>query len=377
MGFKNVRGFFTTNFSMIAADNTEPIVSVVVPCRNERDHIEKCVRSILAQEPIPGGFEVIVADGLSDDGTREILDRIAREDARLRVIDNPSRTTARAMNLGVGQARGRYIAFMGAHACYAPDYLQSCLRTAAVTGADNVGGAMTSVGTSFLQSAIAMAHHSPFSAGGARWHDPAYEGPADTVFGGFYLREVFDRIGWFDETLVRNQDDELNLRLTRAGGRIWHSPTIKSWYYPRASVTALFRQYLQYGYWKVRVVQKHRRPASVRHLVPALFVGSLIVLPLAGVFWRAAFWAWLALLGAYFCSTLIASATSAARGGLKFFLVLPWIFPCYHLGYGLGFLIGLIHFVVLGRAPASAFADLTRSSATSPERASPGLSHGK
>ncbi len=307
---------------------------------------------------------MIVVDGLSDDGTREILARIARENSRLHVIDNPGRATAYGMNLGVRRARGQYIAIMGAHAYYAHDYLKRCLRTAIATGADNVGGAMLCVGRSFLHRAIAIAHHSRFSAGGARWHDPAYEGPADTVFGGFYRREVFDRIGLFDESLARNQDDELNLRLTRAGGQIWHSPAIKSWYHPRESLGALFQQYLQYGYWKVRVVQKHRRPASIRQLVPAVFVGSLIGLALIAAFCRPVFWAWLALLGGYLCAALAASVASATRHGMKYLLALPWVFPCYHFGYGIGFLVGLIHFVVLRRAPGIAFTHLTRSSAT-------------
>src|SRR5581483_2093532 len=188
------------------------------------------------------------------------------------------------------------------------------------TGADNVGGAMTAVGESFLQKAIAMAHHSAFSVGGARWHNAAYEGRADTVFGGFYQRSVFERIGLFDETLVRNQDDEFNLRLRRAGGQIWHSPRIRSWYHPRASLRALFRQYLQYGYWKV------------------------------------------GLIGFYLCGDLLAAALTARRSW-KFFLPLAAVFPVYHFGYGIGFVAGLWDFCVRRRAPAQTFTGLTRSPA--------------
>src|SRR5262249_25260654 len=127
-------------------------------------------------------------------------------------------------------------------------------------------------GDRYVSRAIAAAFRSPFSAGGANSHDPRHEGPVDSVYLGCWRRDVFSRVGLFDEELVRNQDDEWNLRLIRSGGTIWQSPRIRSWYRPRASLAALFQQYRQYGYWKVRVIQKHRRPASPRHLVPVLFL---------------------------------------------------------------------------------------------------------
>jgi succinoglycan biosynthesis protein ExoA len=339
-----------------------PTVSAVVPCRNERDHIKTCVQSLLAQKAPPGGFEVIVADGMSDDGTREILSNIARSDSRLKVIDNPERVTACGMNAGIRHARGQYIAIMGAHNRYAPDYLQSSVEVLQETGADNVGGSMSCLGKSWLQRAIAVAHHSPFAVGGARWHDIHYEGPADTAFGGFYRREVFDRIGLFDETLVRNQDDEFNLRLTRAGGKIWHSPRIKSWYQPRQSLGSLLQQQIQYGYWKVRVIQKHKIPASIRHLVPGCFVLSLIVLALTSPWSRIAFWGWIALAGLYSLCSLVASIVTAWRTEWKLFPLLPLVFACYHFGYGYGFLRGILDFVILKREPTRAYTKLTRDS---------------
>lgn len=342
-------------------DESRPLVTAVIPCRNERAHIESCVRSLLAQA-LPGGFEVIVADGMSDDGTREILARLVREDKRLRVIDNPGRITARGMNIGIRQARGQYIAIMGAHNHYAPDYLSASLKMSRKTGADNVGGSMVCGGETWLQQAIAAAHHSPFSVGGARWHDVSYEGPADTVFGGFYRRDVFERIGDFDESLLRNQDDELNLRLTLAGGTIWHSPAIRSSYCPRASLGALFRQYLQYGYWKVPVIKKHHRPASLRHLVPGAFVLTVIFLPLLAFVHGSLFYLWLALLSAYAIANLSASFITAARSGWRFLPVLPLVFACYHFGYGIGFLRGVISCLILRRAPSVAFTRLTRAS---------------
>jgi glycosyltransferase involved in cell wall biosynthesis len=339
-----------------------PAVSIVVPCRNEREHIESALKSILAQEPPPGNFEVIVADGMSDDGTREILMKVAYEDERLRVVDNPAGITPSGMNTGIRQARGEFIAIMGAHNEYAPDYLSAALRVIQETGADNVGGSMLCRGESRLQRAIAVAHHSPFSVGGARWHDVSYEGPADTVFGGFYRRSVFDRIGLFDESLLRNQDDELNLRLTLSGGKIWHSPAIRSCYSPRTSLAALFGQYLQYGYWKVAVMKKHRRPAALRQLVPGLFVLALIILPLLAIVFPSLFITWVALLGAYAVANLSASIVTAARTEWAFVSLLPIIFGCFHFGYGIGFLRGLLGLIICRRRPSLKLTRLTRAS---------------
>ena len=339
-----------------------PAISIVVPCRNEKDHIEACVRSLLAQEPPSGGFEVIVADGLSDDGTRDTLKRLAKEEPRLRVVDNPARITPCGMNAGIREARGRYIAIMGAHNRYAPDYLRQSVAVLEESGADGVGGAMVCEATSCLERAIAAAHHSPFAVGGARWRNVDYEGPADTVFGGVYRREVFDQIGLFDEELVRNQDDEFNLRLARAGGKIWQSPRIKSWYRPRGSLRVLFQQYMQYGYWKVRVIQKHRIPASVRHLVPGGFILALSGLPLVAWWWPLAAWGWLGLIGMYAACSVVASFLTAARQGWALLPLLPLVFACYHFAYGYGFLRGVWDFVLLRRGPRHTYAELTRTS---------------
>ncbi len=343
-----------------------PAVSIVIPCRNERDQIKATLETILAQESPPGGFEVIVVDGMSNDGTRQVLERVARGDRRLKLIENPERTTACGMNTGIRHARGEYIAIMGAHNRYASDYLCSSLKVLQETRADNVGGTMLCVGESRLQKAIAIAHHSGFAVGGARWHNINYEGPADTVFGGMYRRDVFDRIGLFDEELVRNQDDEFNLRLSRAGGKIWHSRRIKSWYTPRSSLRDLFRQYVQYGYWKVRVIQKHKLPASVRHVVPGCFVLSLLILLLAGIFFPPAGWALFAVLSIYLVCNLIASLITAGQNGIALLTLLPMVFAVYHFGYGCGFVRGIWDFFILGRGPSPAYTKLSRPSAVEP-----------
>ena len=340
-------------------------ITAIVPCRNERDSIERCILSILGQEQCKGDIEVIVVDGLSNDGTPAILNRLAMEYPTLRVFTNPKRTMPSGVNIGIQAARGCYIAIMGAHNRYAPDYLRQSVQVLEQTKADNVGGSMICEGRSHVQRAIALAHHSAFSVGGARWHNPDYEGPAETVFGGVYRREVFERIGLFDEELVRNQDDEFNLRLIQHGGCIWHSPRIRSWYSPRQSLMALFRQYVQYGYWRVRVIQKRKAAASLRQFVPGVFVFLLLALPLAGLWWRVGGWAWIGLVVAYITSSVAVSLGIAARSGWQFLCTLPIVFACYHFGYGIGTLRGIFDFILLKRAPAQSYSNLTRSSPSS------------
>jgi succinoglycan biosynthesis protein ExoA len=335
--------------SLEKSNMVTPTVSVVVPCRNEKDHIHACLRSILAQELSPEDFEIIVADGMSDDETRDILEQLAAEDPRLRVIDNPGRIVSTGLNTAIRVARGAVIIRMDAHTEYAADYIRQCVAVLRETGADNVGGPARTKCRGYLQSAICAAYHSPFAVGGARFHQVEYEGEVDTVTYGCWPRKVFDQIGFFDEELIRNQDDEFNLRLKRRGGKIWQSPRIMSWYKPRSSLRSLFRQYMQYGYWKVRVIQKHRMPASARHLVPGSFVLSLMVLPLISLWWPLAAWAWLGLVGVYSVCNSAVSMLIAARQQWNLLPLLPLVFACYHFSYGYGFLRGVWDFVILQR----------------------------
>lgn len=342
---------------------TKPAVSIVISCRDEQDYIEACIRSLLAQEPTPGGFEVIIADGMSNDRTRDILNQLAREEPRLRILDNLGRIAPTGLNAAIRAAQGRIIIRIDAHTEYASDYVRQCLAVLQETGADNVGGPWIAEGEGSIGRAVAAVFQSPFAVGGARGHNPDYVGAVDTVYLGCWPREVFDRIGLFDEEMVRNQDDEFNLRLMRAGGKIWQSPRIRSWYRPRGSLRALFRQYMQYGYWKVRVIQKHRMPASVRHLVPGSFVLSSIALSLGALWWPLAAWGWLGLMGTYTACNVAASYSTAARYGWKLLPLLPLVFACYHFAYGCGFLHGLWDFVILRRGPSRTYTELTRTSA--------------
>jgi glycosyltransferase involved in cell wall biosynthesis len=337
-----------------------PLVSIVLPCRNEQGYIQTCLQSALDQEPPEGGLEIIVADGMSTDGTREYLDQMARQHSQLRVLDNPGRIVSTGLNAAIRAARGDIIVRMDAHTIYAPDYVRQCLAVMNETGADNVGGPAQSTAETYMERAIQAAFHSAFAVGGARSHETRYEGYVDTVTYGCWKKIVFERIGYFDEELVRNQDDEFNLRLSRAGGKIYQSPRIRSWYHVRGSLKTLFRQYMQYGYWKTLVIRKHQSPASFRHLVPGAFVGCLGLLAALGFFWFPAWWAAGGLAALYAVGALVISLITAARTQWTLLPVLPVVVWCFHFGYGYGFLRGLLDLVLLRNAPDTPFVQLTR-----------------
>lgn len=337
-----------------------PNVSIVIPCRNEVLHIQACVASALSQKPSLGRCEIIVADGISTDGTRDILQGIAKANPEVRVIDNPGRIVSTGLNAAIRASQGRVIVRLDAHTEYAPDYVVNCLAALERTKADNVGGPARTKADSYAARAIAAAYHSPFAVGGANFHNIAFDGWVDTVTYGCWPRATFERFGYFDEELVRNQDDEHNLRITRGGGRVYQSPMIRSWYRPRGSLTALFKQYMQYGYWKVRVIQKHRLPSSPRHLVPGAFVLSLLMLASGSAVSAVPAWLLALQCGAYALAVAGASLLTAAKSEWKLLPLLPPVFACYHLGYGVGFLRGVWDFCIRRRPASVAFASLSR-----------------
>jgi glycosyltransferase involved in cell wall biosynthesis len=343
--------------------NALPHVSVVIPCLNERGRIVSCLDSILASSYPDDHLEILVADGMSNDGTRSVLEDYATHHKNVRVIDNPDKVVPCGLNRAIRMAQGELVLRMDAHTEYAPDYIQQCVTVLQETGADNVGGPALTKAGGFIQKAVSLAYHSPFAVGGARFHNVDYEGYVDTVPYGCWKKDKLIELGLFDEELVRNQDDELNLRILRQGGKIWQSSRIRSWYYPRPSLLALFRQYSQYGYWKVRVIQKHKLPASWRHLIPGSWLAILFCLSAFAIFTPDARWLLSRYLGLYALACLAAAMLICKQQRqYKFILVLPPVFAIYHVGYGYGFLRGILDFAVLRCGARKSFRTVTRSS---------------
>ena len=258
--------------SPLSMDDSPLIVSVIIPCRNEKTHIESCIRSVLKQEVLRDDFEVIVVDGMSDDGTRDILKRLANENSRLKVVDNPRRITPVALNIGIREALDQNVAIMGAHALYAPNYLRTCIEI--LDEHPDVccsGGPVVSLGKSAFGRATALAMSHPLGVGNAKHRFPYYEGYAEGAGFPVFRKETFDNVGLYDEDLIHNHDDEFNFRVALSGGKVFISPRARCAYYVRETPRQLFWQYFQYGSYKVDVLKKHRRFISLRHLVPAVF----------------------------------------------------------------------------------------------------------
>lgn len=321
-----------------------PLVTVIMPVRHEAGFIARSLAAVLAQDYPAERLEVLVADGGSTDGTRQIVQALQPRHPNLRLVDNPGRIVPTGLNAALRQARGEVVVRVDGHTEIEADYVRQCVSALRQTGADNVGGRMNATGEGPFGEAVALATGSPFGVGNARFHYSDREEWVDTVYMGAWPRTVFTRIGLFDEELVRDQDDEFNYRLLELGGRVWLSPSIRSRYTTRSTPAALWRQYFQYGYWKVRVMQKHPRQMRPRQFAPAAFVLTLAIATLFASFsgWARALLALTA--GSYTLANLLASMAAARRHGWRHLRRLPLTFAILHIGYGLGFLAGLVRF---------------------------------
>jgi glycosyltransferase involved in cell wall biosynthesis len=314
-------------------------VSVIVPCRNEEEHIAGSLRSILAQEGLSDDFEVIVVDGMSQDGTRRILSQIAAQTRQVRIIDNGSQRTPCAMNKGIEAARGRYVAILGAHAEYAPDYLRTCLDLLREhPEVCCVGGPIQSVGRSPFGRAVASVMAHPVGVGNARHRHPAYEGYAEGACYPVFRREVFDKVGLYDEALMRNQDDELNYRLAKHGEKVFISPRAQCRYFVRETPSGLFRQYFDYGYWRLAVLRKHKRPASLRQLIPPLFLSCMGTAAVLGLMLPGSSKLSAGVLPATYGATLLlVGAWEAKKFGWRIACLFPVAAGIMHTAYAIGF----------------------------------------
>lgn len=324
----------------------QPSVTVIMPIRNEASFIERSLGAVLAQDYPADRLEVLIADGMSTDGTRAAIERAARRrpDVRVMIVDNPGRIVPTGFNRALVRSRGEIIVRVDGHTIIAPNYVRECVDALRRSGADNVGGRMDPVSEGLFGRAAALVTQSRFGVGGARFHYSDREEWVDTVYMGAWPRTVFERIGLFDEEQVRNQDDEFNYRLLEHGGKILLSPRIQSRYYNRSTPRSLWRQYFQYGYWKVRVMQKHIGQMRPRQFAPPLFVASLafgLLLALISPVWLPVLGI---IVGSYASANLAATLVVGMGEPLLEILLLPVAFATLHVSYGLGFLVGLARF---------------------------------
>ncbi len=325
-----------------------PAVSIVLAVRDEARHLPGCLAALARQTYPRERLEVLVVDGGSRDGSVAAARRVDTGGVAVTVLDNPAGVTPAGFNTGIRAARGDVIVILGARAEVADDFVAESVAALARTGADAVGGVVVSrpwAGvTSATAGAVALALRSPFGVGDARYRHAITERETDTVNYGAYRREVFDRIGLFDESLAWVEDDEFNYRLRAAGGRLVVSPRIRITYYARPTLAALWRQQFHWGLNKPKVARRHPAQMRPRHAVPSAFVAALALSTALFPVWRPARVVLVAVLGSYALAMTLATAWSARRhanGDRAVLARLPLAFATMHLAYGTGMLIGL------------------------------------
>ncbi|REK10865.1 MAG: glycosyltransferase family 2 protein [Planctomycetota bacterium] len=339
-----------------------PLVSVVIPVRNEEGFIARTLDQILAQDYPAESMEIIVADGMSDDRTRDILAEYAERYPQVRMVDNPERITPVGLNVAIAAARGEIITRIDGHCEVAGDFIRCNIELldehpeAWVTG-----GPIVHAGKNAFGEAVAVAMSHPAGVGMATHRFPDYEGYVEGAQFPTFRRWVFDRIGMFDERLVRNQDDELNYRITQAGGKCFVSPRVRYVYYVRGRIGQLFRQYFQYSFWRIPVMKKHKRPTTPRQVMPLLFYFAVVVMAILGIVLRNP-WVALALPAVYLATLGAIGLSQIPRKGLRVALLVPVAIAVMHLAYALGMLYGFWASAFRRRAwdPRGSMSALTR-----------------
>lgn len=330
----------------VFAPGDRPFVSVIMPVRNEADFLAESLGAVIAQDYPADHLEIFVADGMSTDGSRAVVaDLAARHPAhQIHLVDNPGRIVATGLNVALRAARGTIVVRVDGHCRIAPDYVSRCVDHICRDDVDGVGGSINTIATTDVGTVIAVAMSSRFGVGGSAFRTlTGATMLADTIPFPAYTRRAIDAAGPYDEELVRNQDDEYNYRLRKLGARLLLAADVKSDYYSRSSLRSLWRQYYQYGFFKVRVMQKHTMQMQIRQFVPPAFVLFLASAPLALVS-RGYGALWLAGAALYTIAAIVAGVSTARRTGGRRAWLLPVAFAILHVSYGLGFLAGLVHF---------------------------------
>ena len=324
-----------------------PRVSLIVPVRNEERYVERCLARLLSQDYPADLLEILVVDSRSEDRTREIVRGVQGGRAPMppviRLIDDPGRERTTALNAGIRSAAGDVIMRVDARSIVPPDYVRRCVETLESTGADNVGGIQHPIADAPMQEAIGLAMSHPFGVGDAQFRVGKKSGFVDTVYLGAFRREVFSRVGLFDDEVpVLSEDSDINQRIRDHGGTVYLNTEIRAGYYPRDTLRDLIALYFRYGVARAGNVLKHRRLTSWRQAVPPLFVVALAALGALTLVYQAAGWAFVVLLGSYVLADAgVSAALSARRGRWRLGPRLLAVFPCMHFAWALGFFHGL------------------------------------
>jgi succinoglycan biosynthesis protein ExoA len=328
----------------------KPFVSVIIPMRNEARYIQACLETLLGQDYPTERKEIIVADGMSKDGSREIVERFAKTHPNVKLIDNPKGIVPPGLNQAIRASRGEYILRADAHAEYGNDYISQCIHYLQKTGADNVGGPLITLpgGENVMARCVAAMTAHPIVVGGSRFRSSMKEEYADGAYFGAWPREVFDRIGYFNEALIRNQDIELNARILRYGGKIFKTPKIVVRYYNQRTLRGLLRQAFRNGMWNVLTLIANPWSFRIRYFAPYGFVCWLLVFGLLSILYPVFLWPLLGPLVIYAILALWVTLQIARSQGLSVAACVPIAMLCYHIAYGVGTFGGLVRFCLFG-----------------------------
>ena len=323
-----------------------PRVSIIVPCYNEQATIYELLEAIYQQTYPRAEMEVVIADGLSEDATREKITGFQNEhpDLTVHIVDNIARTIPSGVNCAIQASVGEFIVRADAHSRPYPDYVERCLSALDAGLGDNVGGVwdIKPGGKSWTAESIAVAAAHPLGVGDAGYRIGAQASVVDTVPFGAFRRDFIDKIGLFDETLLTNEDYEFNARIRQAGGRVWLDPEIVTVYYARSTLPDLARQYWRYGFWKLRMLRRYPTTLRWRQSLPPLFVASLLGLILLA-WWLPASWLITFEIVLYGTVLSLAGLQSALRHRkIYLFIGLPLSIAAMHLAWGGGFLWNMI-----------------------------------
>lgn len=321
---------------------TNPLVSIVIPMYNEADAIERCIESILQQDYPQELLEIIVVDGHSSDGSKEKVFALAQKHGNIFLYENPQRRTPKSLNIGIKNAHGEVIIILGAHTRIDRNFVKLNIHYMREKNVKCTGGTQINTGETFLQRAIGLAMGSRFGIPSAPYRFFKKGRFVDTVVYAAYHRSLFDQIGYFDEELHISEDAELNWRIRKAGNKIYYSPDIISYYYPRRNLRLLAKQFFNYGILRVNVIKKHPDAVKLMHLIPPSFVFGSFLLLLLGVRWPQC-WTILAFTWLIYLFYVLIAAFEVALSHrcFKYLLVLPLAFMTMQLAWGMGFLVGI------------------------------------
>ncbi len=325
-------------------------ITIIIPCRNEEKFVKNCINSVLKFDDLENcDYEIFLLDGMSEDKTRSIIEQYVVINNRIKLIDNQGIIQSTALNIGIKQAKGYWIMRLDAHAEYPKNYLKKLIETSLKTNADNVGGVVNTLpfNNSYQAQLVQALTTHKFGVGNSGFRIGMKEGEADTVPYGFFKKEIFEKVGYFDERLVRAQDYEFNCRIKKYGGKIWLDPEIVINYYNQPNILKfLSKQFYKEAPYNAYMWYLAPYSFTLRHAITGFFTCGIILGGILSFFPPVIKYLFLSIIGLYFLLAIVSSIQQAVRyKKVLHIFTLPVSFFLYHFIHGLGILVGIIKLI--------------------------------